>query len=67
MKRTTLALFSLMIIMTTFNSFAQAYPSSAQEVASEINRKASESGTRPSTTIDASSHTKLTASSDYLK
>ena len=67
MKRITLALFGLMISMTTFNSFAQAYPSSAQEVASELNRKASESSTRPSTTIDASAHNKLTASSDYLK
>ena len=67
MKRTTLALFGMMIAMTTLNSFAQAYPSSAQEVASELNRKASESSTRPSTTIDASAHNKLTASSDYLK
>ncbi|MBU9812769.1 hypothetical protein J1781_16040 [Rahnella sp. C60] len=67
MKRTTLALFGLMIAMTTFNSLAQAYPSSAQEVASELNRKASESGTRPSTTIDAGAHTKLNASTDYLK
>ncbi|MBU9844165.1 hypothetical protein [Rahnella ecdela] len=67
MKRTTLALFSLMIAMTTFNSIAALHPSSSQEVASELNRKASESGTRPSTTIDASAHNKLTASSDYLQ
>ena len=67
MKRTTLALFGMMIAMTTFNSFAQAYPSSAQEVASELNRKASESSTRPSTTVEASTHNKLTASGDYLK
>lgn len=67
MKRTTLALFGLMIATTTFNSIAQAYPSSAQEVASELNRKASESSTRPSTTIDASAHNKLNARTDYLK
>lgn len=67
MKRTTLALFSLMLAMTTMNSFAVAYPSSAQEVASELNRKASESGTRPSTTLDSSAHSKLTSRGDYLQ
>jgi len=67
MKRITLALFSLMIAMTAADSFAAAYPSSAQEVASELNRKASESSAKPSTTIDASAHNKLSASSDYLQ
>lgn len=67
MKRTTLALFGLMIAMTTFNSVAQTYPSSAQEVASELNRKSSESSIRPSTTIDTSAHSKLNARTDYLK
>lgn len=67
MKRTTLALFSLMLAMTTMNSFAVSYPSSAQEVASELSRKASESGSRPSTTLDSSAHSKLTSRSDYLK
>lgn len=66
MKRTTLALFSLIIAMTTFNSIAAAYPSSSQEVASELNRKASESSARPSTTLDTSAHHKLTAGSDYI-
>lgn len=67
MKRTALALFGLMLAMTTMNSFAVAYPSSAQEVASELNRKASESGTRPSTTLDSSAHSKLTSRGDYLQ
>ncbi|QLK63317.1 hypothetical protein GE278_16050 [Enterobacteriaceae bacterium Kacie_13] len=66
MKRTTLALFSLMLNLTAFNSFAVAYPSSAQEVASELSRKASESSTMPSTTLDASAHSTLTSGSDYL-
>ena len=66
MKRTTLALFSLMLSLTAFNSFAVAYPSSAQEVASELSRKASESSNQPSTTLDTSAHSTLTSGSDYL-
>lgn len=66
MKRTTLALFSLMLSMTALNSFAAAYPSSAQEVASELSRKASESSTQPATTLDASAHSTLTSGGDYL-
>ena len=66
MKRTTLALFSLMLSLTAFNSVAVAYPSSAQEVAAELSRKASESSTQPATYLDASAHSKLTSAGDYL-
>lgn len=65
MNRSTIVFFSLLISTMTFNAFA-AQPSKAQDVASELSRKAKEGGQPHCTTVEASAYTKLSARTDYL-
>lgn len=65
MTRTTAMLFTLAISTLTFNSVA-AQPSTAQDVASELSRKAHEGGQPHTTTIDSSAQSKLSAPADTL-
>jgi len=65
MNRTTMFFCSLVLSTLTFSSFA-AQPSSAQDVASELSRKANESSQPHCTTVEASAYTKLSARTDYI-
>lgn len=65
MNRATTFFLTLILSTLTFSSFA-AQPSNAQDVASELSRKAHEGGQPHCTTVEASAYSKLSARTDYI-